>query len=282
MSLSKSNRAMLAQNTLSIMQDGHYTSPVGKSVSIAATLAKARAGTTLYQPDDCETLLQRAEAVPALASATLTVSRRTTLEAGRELAQTSDAVACLNFASAKNPGGGFLGGAQAQEESLARSSGLYATLQTQLSFYQHHRAGESCLYSHHAIYSPNVPVFRDDEGRLLDEPWECAFITSAAVNAGAIHQNEPARVREIVPVMEERTRMVLAIAIAHGCQTLVLGAWGCGVFRNDPTTIAAVFSRVLSEAAFQNKIQHIEFAVYDPTSNGAIFGAFEHCFNGRS
>lgn len=194
------------------------------------------------------------------------------------MAQSRDWVACLNFASAKNPGGGFLGGAQAQEESLARASGLYPTLQTQLAYYAYHRAGSSCLYSDHAIYSPGVPVFRDDGGQLLDTAWTCDFITCAAVNAGAVRQNEPQHMGQIVPVMAGRTRMVLAIALVNGCRTLVLGAWGCGVFHNDPATIASVFARVLAEAAFRNRFEHIEFAVHDPTPAGATLAAFKAQF----
>jgi len=72
----------------------------------------------------------------------------------------------LNFASAKNPGGGFLGGGSAQEESLARSSGLFPCINQMQQMYETNRAYRSCLYTDHMIYSPRVPVFRDDEGYI--------------------------------------------------------------------------------------------------------------------
>jgi uncharacterized protein (TIGR02452 family) len=84
----------------------------------------------------------------------------------------------LNFASATSPGGGFLSGARAQEECLARCSGLYACLADN-PMYGFHRARRDALYSDYAVYSPDVPVFRSEDpaGTLLDEPWLCSFIT---------------------------------------------------------------------------------------------------------
>jgi uncharacterized protein (TIGR02452 family) len=79
-------------------------------------------------------------------------------------------------------------------------------------------------------------------------------------------------------VMEQRTRMVLAVAIAHGCEALVLGAWGCGVFKNDPVVIAGIFARVLAEEAFAGKFGLVEFAVYDPAQTGATLAAFRERF----
>ena len=87
----------------------------------------------------------------------------TTLEVARGLADEGHRVAALNFASARNPGGGFLTGARAQEESLARASGLYAMLLDD-PMYDHHRSRKDPLYTAWVIYSPDVPVFRLDEG----------------------------------------------------------------------------------------------------------------------
>lgn len=75
--------------------------------------------------------------------------------------------------------------------------------------------------------------------------------------------------------MERRTRMVLSVAILSSCQALVLGAWGCGVFKNEPAVAAGIFARVLSEARFHGKLQHIEFAIYDPAADGATLAAFK-------
>jgi uncharacterized protein (TIGR02452 family) len=84
------------------------------------------------------------------------------------------------FASAKNPGGRFLTGAQAREESIARSLALYPCQQAAGTFYDFHRHQRDLRYSDRIIYSPAVPVFRADDGTLLDEPCEVSFLTAAA------------------------------------------------------------------------------------------------------
>jgi uncharacterized protein (TIGR02452 family) len=74
--------------------------------------------------------------------------------------------------------------------------------------------------------------------------------------------------------MKRRARMVLAVAAAHRCEALVLGAWGCGVFRNDPATIAQIFREVLNEPHFEGKFAHIEFAIYDASPEPTTYQAF--------
>jgi uncharacterized protein (TIGR02452 family) len=271
-------RREIARETVSILESGAYRRPDGHTVAIGATLALACRRTVLYRPEEYTALLAQIADLPSQASTTLAVTRKTTLAAARDLIRNHTTVACLNFASAKNPGGGFLNGAAAQEESLARASGLYAVLNTQPEFYAYHRRHETALYSNHVIFSPAVPVFRDDGDRLIDQPWYTGFITAAAVNAGVVRQNERDVAADIEPVMESRTRMVLAVAAANQCAALVLGAWGCGVFRNDPAMIAGIFARVLAEPPFQRRFRHIEFAIYDRGRTGTNLAAFEQVF----
>lgn len=276
--MNRQQRAQIAQETVTILNTGTYRSPDGGTVSIRDLLTQACTHTILYHPADYETLLAHIPPQPQVAAPTITVSNQTTLAAAFALRNSYARVACLNFASAKNPGGGFLGGSQAQEESLARASGLYASLQTQPAFYTYHRQLGTSLYSDHAIFSPQVPVFRDDKDRLLATPWVTDVITAAAVNAGAIRQNEPQRIPLIVPTMEQRTRMVLGIAARHQCEAIVLGAWGCGVFQNDPAQIASIFARVLAESHVHGRFRHIEFAVYDRTPAQTTIAAFTQVF----
>ena len=119
------------------------------------------------------------------------------------------ALAILNFASAKNPGGGFSSGSQAQEESLARSSGLYSSIIGQPAYYQANRKFGSTLYSDHAIYSPDVPIFRNDEGELLSAAYTASFITMPAVNAGTLKPGSSDHPK-IAEVMTHRAKCVLA------------------------------------------------------------------------
>ncbi|HEX8834222.1 MAG TPA: TIGR02452 family protein [Abditibacteriaceae bacterium] len=277
--MNRQQREKLAHETLAILNTGSYSLPDGRAISIQKELHSACANTVLYLPGEYELLLEKVAAQPAKHSTTRQISNRTTLEAAHSLLAEYSTVAFLNFASAKNPGGGFLSGSQAQEESLARASGLYSTLQTQPDFYSFHRQLATSVYSDHLIYSPRVPVFRDDEGNLLAAPWISSFITSAAVNAGAVRKNEPTQVGNIIPVMQRRARMVLAVAALHGYEALVLGAWGCGVFQNDPASIARIFATALSEPHFAGRFAHVEFAVYDSSPDQPTYNAFKRELN---
>src|SRR5439155_14810700 len=132
------------------------------------------------------------------------------------------------------------------------------------------------LYTTWVIYSPDVPVFRLDEGQLLDEPYLCSFLTSPAVNVGALHHRDR-RGDEIRRVMEERVERVLGVAALHGHEVLVLGAWGCGVFRNDPQEIAELFRASLA-GRFRGAFTHVVFAVLDSTREKRSLGPFEQVF----
>lgn len=205
------------------------------------------------------------------------VVNETTLDAARRLAAEMNLpVLCLNFASAKNPGGGFLGGAVAQEECIARASALYPCLLTAKEYYTFHRQLNTCLYSDHMIYSPQVPVIKDEEGALLDKPVYTSIITSPAVNAGVIRRNEPSKINQILPVMEKRIKKLLALALHSQRNVLVLGAWGCGVFQNNPQDIAQLFYESLT-GDFVNQFKKVVFAV--KTNNDQMIAAFQNRFS---
>lgn len=269
--MKRTDLARVAEESLAIIRAGHYTGPAGRVVALGKHLRQAKDGTCSYPPE------ARVK-VPAFPDrpTRIDVVNATTLDAARGLADKGHRVAALNFASAKNPGGGFLSGARAQEESIARASGLYAMLLDD-PMYDHHRALRDPLYTTWVIYSPDVPVFRLDDGQLLDEPYFCSFLTSPAVNVGALHHRDR-RGDEIRRVMEERVGRVLGVAAVHGHEVLVLGAWGCGVFRNDPGMIAELFQVALA-GRFRGAFTHVVFAVLDPS--GDTIGAFEQVFGGR-
>ena len=209
------------------------------------------------------------------------LSHETTLEGAAGLARSGayQRVGVLNFASARKPGGGFLGGARAQEESLARSSGLYPSLLTCPAFYEFHRAQETCLYSDRMIYSPACPVMRDDAGAWLPAPYLVDFITSPAPNAGVIARNEPDNLGRIPATLLERAGKILALAAHQRCDALVLGAWGCGVFLNAPTTVASVFHGYLRPGgAFYGHFRHIRFSIYDSAFGHPVHDAFARRF----
>jgi uncharacterized protein (TIGR02452 family) len=231
---------------------------------MAVELDGAVRATRLFRP---ETLAELARAAPPdVGEPRIRVVNATTLATARALqaSRGPGRVALLNFASARNPGGGFRAGSQAQEESLARASGLYACLERMGEYYEANRNQRSCLYTDHMIYSPGVPVFRDDEDRLLDEPWPVAMITAPAPNAGAVRANEPRNATQIREVLRRRIGYVLALAAYHSHDALVLGAWGCGVFANDPREVADLFAEPLHGAGrYARAFAEVVFAVLD-------------------
>lgn len=276
----RSGRARIAQETLAILEEGQYVNGYDRRVSIDEDLKRAIQDSVLYRPDELPALreqVRQLQAAPKSAAAKIEVTGETTLAAASRLVVDegrTDAV-CLNFASAKNPGGGFLGGSQAQEESLARATGLYPCISQMNEMYDHNRKLRTCLYSDYMIYSPNVPVIRDDEDRLLAQYYTTAFITAPAVNAGVVKEREQADEQQIESVMKERIRYILDVAAMNGHRTLVLGAYGCGVFRNDPVDVARYFHDVLVQENFRQSFERIVFAVLDRSTGQRTIKAFQ-------
>lgn len=187
-------------------------------------------------------------------------------------------VVLLNFASAKNAGGGFLSGAKAQEEDLCRSSGLYLCQLTELDYYSMNRQEKSMLYTDHIIYSPNVPFFRINKETLLNDIFTASVITAPAPNAGVHLQRYPHDQQAITDTLERRANYVLTVAKDQNHKTLVLGAWGCGVFRNDPTQVAQIFERCLYQPKFAHFFNEVVFAIYDKSKTQAVLKAFQQTF----
>jgi uncharacterized protein (TIGR02452 family) len=275
--MKRSQRAELAKETVEIVDRGVYVAASERTVAFSAEVRACLDGTRLFSADELERIRGDVLACsPEPSPTTIEVANETTLAGvARLLSDGQGPVAALNFASAKNPGGGFLSGSQAQEESLARSSALHASLMRAWDFYEQHRASPSLLYSHAMILSPMCPVFRDDDGALLDAPQLVTFITSAAPNAGAAAENRPHELPQIPDVFRRRAEYVLALAASHGYQRLVLGAWGCGVFRNDPNVVAAAFMGHLCGGAWAGRFKRIVFSVLDSSPAQETFAAFK-------
>ncbi|MFH7599297.1 TIGR02452 family protein [Streptomyces racemochromogenes] len=267
-------REIARENAL-IVAAGGYRTRSGRQVSLAADLAEAKAGTRIYGPNP---VIPDGESVRGSRRTVFEVTGESSTVAARRLAGAAGApggVAVLNFASARNPGGGYVRGAKAQEEALCRASALYETLLEAPEYYEAHRAQRSAFYSDRVIHSPGVPVFRDDRGELLETPFRAGFLTSPAPNAGTIRRQEPERAPEIPAALARRAGRVLEVAVLHGYRGLVLGAWGCGVFRNDPAVVAQAFRRTLT-GRFAGAFEHVIFAVLDrdPAPREAFAKAF--------
>lgn len=261
----------IARQTVVIAESGRYRNGTGDEVVIGEAVRAAVAGTRHYLPGE---VLVVGNAQPGAGEVEVTFE--STLQAACRL---GSGAACLVFASAKNAGGGFLGGAKAQEESIARASALYPCLLAAPEFYAFHRGQRDLRYSDRVIYSPGVPVFRDDKGNLLDQPYLTSFVTAAAPNLGAIVRNQPEHAADVPAVLVRRARRVLEVAVAHGHRTIVLGAWGCGVFRNDPATVAGAFADALGVV---DRFDHVVFAIRDGLPGTPVYRTFVERFSGTA
>ena len=253
MNVNRKCAADIATDTLNILEQGHYFIN-GKKVDVSQALQNCVKETFTYPPESVLT----SDSSEKKYNTVISVVEATTLMAIKSLCDKGLQTVALNFASAKNPGGGFRNGARAQEESLARSSGLYKSIVNN-EMYWYHRSRKNHAYSDYAIYSSDVPVFKKDDGSLWEEVHKCSFITCPAVNRGAMKKRNE---EEIQQTMLKRVRKVVTLAAMHGNEACVFGAWGCGVFRNEPKVIAQLFSQVIREE-FPQTFREIVFAIVD-------------------
>lgn len=249
-----------AASVLGIIDAGRYLVDGGE-VDITDQQAYAVENTRLYTPGELQQL-------PTITPSTALVVRvvdGTTEQIAAVLASAADRrhVGLLNFASARNPGGGFLIGAKAQEEDLCRCSGLYSCLLECPEYYEaNHRCG-SLLYTDHAIFSPLVPFFKiSGTGPLLASPFLVSVITAPAPNSRPFLEANPESVHELESTFERRWRNVLRIARDRAVTHLLLGAWGCGAFGGDPAMAAATADRAVRREG--GGFDEIVFAIPGP------------------
>lgn len=153
-------------------------------------------------------------------------------------------ILALNFANANVAGGGYVLGGNAQEESLCRASLLYHAIAPHQEYYRSHRLHPTPLYSDKMLYSPDVPVFRDAKGKLLETPQICSFLTVAAVNrtlAKPLYSEQ-----KITDAMQLRTAKIITAAAEIKPEVLVLGAFGCGAFGNRREVVLPQFDDAIN------------------------------------
>lgn len=168
--------------------------------------------------------------------------------------------AILNFASYKSAGGMFLQGSSAQEESLCHASFLYNVLSEFKDYYAwNDKHKNRALYENRALYSPDVVFTNDSVGTL------CDVITCAAPNKSAAQKYCHVSDEENYNALESRIRFVLHIAEKEKVDTLILGAYGAGVFGQDATEVAQIFKRLLIEEFWT--FEKIIFAIPDCSRN---------------
>ena len=233
---------------------------------------------------------------PYCKNSEITVEENLTLLSARKHVNQGKKTGILNFANPIEPGGGVLRGANAQEEYLCRASNLYNCLnETSASaYYKYHNSligndglRKCFLASDKIIYSPNIVVFKDDVNympksnlpfqQVYTEEWmEVDIITCAApyfLDDVFLINDE-----ELLHLFRKRIRNILEVAIEHGIQAIILGAFGCGAFNNPPEIVASAFKKVFEEERYQNAFENVTFAIKRSFSICENLKAFESCF----
>ena len=217
------------------------------------------------------------------------VSGKRSLEASEMYAKQGKKVCVLNFASATNPGGGVVQGASAQEEAICRCSTLYPCLDMKDmwdGFYLPHREADNPLYNDDCIYTPDVKVFKSDTNfpktMRESEWWDVDMITCAAPNLRDIPSNmmNPCAGSKkadlaydgLKVLISKRVKRVFEVAIANKAEVLILGAWGCGAFRNPPQLVAEIFAEYTEK--YRRNFEMIEYAVFHVEHERANHDAF--------
>lgn len=192
-------------------------------------------------------------------------------------------IAVLNFASATSPGGGVKTGSSAQEESLCRCSTLFPVLNRKIlqeKYYSFHKFRSDTIYTDSCIYTPGIKIIKSDENqpeRLPEDKWmNVDVITSAAPN---FRRTNSLPSEELYELHLRRGRKILDVALDNGIESLVLGAFGCGAFRNDPQVVAKAYAKLMEE--YSEAFDEIEFAVFYHENEVANYKAFKEALSRR-
>ena len=208
-------------------------------------------------------------------NAQIIVSKKRSFQAASAYKNRKTAV--HNFASATNPGGGVVQGSSAQEECLCRCSGLYFNLNTQPmwdGFYTPHRNARNPIHNDDIIYTPDVTVFKSDTANpvlLPEKDWYTVDVITCAApnlrerpgnsyNAGEGDMQIKISDKELLLLHEKRLKKILDVAVAKGDEVIILGAFGCGAFKNKPEVVAQAAQKIVKE--YRKAFKVIEFAVY--------------------
>jgi len=251
----------LRQATQTIVSRGAYVNPDGVDMSIASQQRQSLAQQRVYDAS------QQIDAIGGRYTQAQTyVYNQTTLTIARERVRQGYRVAILHFA---NPGWSqrSSAGRATQEESLMRSSSLPYCMDA-VSV-----PASAPFYDDTVIVTPQVPVFREHAGDLLEAPWQSEMVHAIAVDVYAVRQHMPEREAEIPQVMLQRAQRVLQAAATTRANVLVLGAWGCGRAGHDPAVMAAIWQVAIAQAKVR-MFGIFDFAVADIKATQPTFSSF--------
>lgn len=281
----KRKNASIFKDTTAAIKAEAYTTPSGKVIKL--NLEPMVSGSVCYHAE-----LPVQQVADAAGGARVMVEMNDCLVAAQRLVSNGYNPALLNFASAGHPGGGVETGARAQEETICRRSALTRSIYAfdpkyAAKYGYEHKTGNNYPLDNldfSAVYSPAVTVFKEGlECTPMENPYQVAVITCAALNLNGKyslkltadgHMPEQAKA-----ITRNKVRAIFRIALTHGHDSLVLGAFGCGAFKNPPAEIAAIFHEILEEPEFKNKFRLVTFSIIeDHNSNNRNLKAFEKAF----
>ena len=240
--------------------------------TLAASVEEAKKNTKVYYEDEYPQFdMSNAR------NEQITVTKDRSYQAAMRLAKENPGkkIAVMNFANAFHPGGGVTKGASAQEECLCRCSTLYALLYRRSlrdTYYKHHHDLNTSKASDALIYTEGVVICKTDDDhpqRMDQEDWvKVDVITIAAPDlraksnmyAPVIGDNTYMNNAELFGYHVKRAMHMLTVAASKEADILVLGAFGCGAFQNDPAVVARAYKVALEE--FPKVFDTVEFAVY--------------------
>ena len=267
----KELRVQEYRSTIEIVNQGYYTTEDGKRVTFP-TITRMEHETKFYKNEF------RVDNIPTNEEETKIIVRNVDcLEEGVRLCREGYNPAILNMASRRHPGGGVMLGAGAQEESLFRRTNLFRSLYQFTEYFINHvwykkyitpvSTGECYPLDRNfgGIYTPGALLFREDEQhgyKLMESPECLSFISVAGMNRPKI-KDATHIADDLIEGTKNKMRTILRIGLRHGHDSLVLGALGCGAYRNPPSHIAKLFHEVFEEPEFKNKYRLISFAILD-------------------
>ena len=260
----KELRAKEFRNTVEIVNQGHYATGNGKEFVFPSDDDMKR-NTAFYEHE-----IHLPEHPHNDEATIVEVQNIDSLYAGVQLKEQGYNTAVLNMASRRNPGGGVTKGAGAQEETLFRRTNLFRSLYQFAPYAGKYGITPSCHQypldrNFGGVYTPEAICFREREQNgyaLMDSPVTLSFITVAGMNQPDMTPNGMIADHHVEGI-KNKIRTIFRIGLTHGHDALVLGALGCGAFRNPPRHVARLFHEVMDEPEFKNKYAKIVFAILD-------------------
>lgn len=265
-------RVRILRETIKAAEDGCYFVDE-KEVKLPVSFAQIKE-VKLYTPEQVAQLTVQdiSESEPVR----VVLRNQDTLEAAFELHQrrreSEKPVLVLNFANPHRPGGGIRAKPGTQEEHLCVKTTVLCSLETEgaWSFYQTNLDCGTQAQTDAILFSPNTAVLRNPDLSLREDPFPVAVMT---VSAPIASRMEPEEIPNLENILRSRIRGMLRAAAAEGYTRLVLGAWGCGNFGNDPKLVARLFHEALKGC-----FEEVTMAVFDNSEDQYRYSCFARYF----